>query len=60
MNYLKEITTHIDIEANGSASYESSASHMFILEIKIKCPQLTHLGLSRQKINASKVSTFYI
>lgn len=56
MNYLKELTTHIDIKGYEVPNHESSVSHKFIIQLETKCPDLIHLGLCKQIFDASEVS----
>lgn len=56
MNYLKELTTHIDIKGYEVPNHESSVSHKFIIQLETKCPDLIHLGLCKQIFDANEVS----
>lgn len=56
MNYLKDLTTHIDIKGHEVPSYDTSVSHKFVIQLETKCPNLTHLGLCNQIFDASEVS----
>lgn len=59
INYLKESTTNMSIRGDDNPSYNTSISHKFIIQLETKCPELTVLSLTKQKIDASEVRIFF-
>jgi len=56
LSYLREDTTELFISCNDVPSSDYSVSHKFLIQLERKCPELLHLTLKNQVIDAGDVS----
>ncbi|XP_008185862.1 uncharacterized protein LOC100569196 isoform X2 [Acyrthosiphon pisum] len=56
LSYLKENTTELFISCNDVPSSDNSVSQKFLKQLETKCPELLHLTLTNQVIDAGEIS----